>query len=97
MIAPLIPFGIRGAIWYQGEANVGGAYQYRTLLPTMIRNWRTDWGQGDFPFYIVQIAPVPLQPSGQSGKLEPRRLEPCAELWEAQFLTPRPCPTPAWS
>ena len=41
MIAPLMPFGIRGAIWYQGEANVGAAKQYRTLLPTMIRNWRT--------------------------------------------------------
>ena len=57
MIAPLIPYAIRGAIWYQGEANVGRAYQYRTLFPAMIANWRADWGQGDFPFGFVQIAP----------------------------------------
>ncbi len=87
MIAPLIPFGIRGAIWYQGEANVGGAYQYRTLLPTMIRNWREDWREGDFPFYIVQIAPYHYNRSGNGKPLDPRRLEPCAELWEAQLLT----------
>jgi sialate O-acetylesterase len=57
MIAPLIPYGIRGAIWYQGESNVSRAYQYRKLFPAMIQNWRTDWGQGEFPFYYVQIAP----------------------------------------
>ena len=77
MIAPLIPFGIRGAIWYQGEANVGGAYQYRTLLPTMIRNWREDWREGDFPFYIVQITPYHYNRSGNGKPLDPRRLEPC--------------------
>lgn len=57
MICPLQPFAVRGAIWYQGEANAGRAYQYRTLLPTMIECWREDWGQGDFPFLIVQLAP----------------------------------------
>ena len=57
MIAPLIPYGIRGAVWYQGESNTGRAYQYRKLFPAMIENWRNDWGQGDFPFYYVQIAP----------------------------------------
>jgi sialate O-acetylesterase len=57
MLAPLMPYAIRGAIWYQGEANLGGAYRYRTLLPAMIANWRQDWGQGDFPFGIVQLAP----------------------------------------
>ena len=57
MIAPLIPYGIRGGIWYQGESNVKRAYQYRRLFPAMIENWRKDWGQGDFPFYYVQIAP----------------------------------------
>jgi sialate O-acetylesterase len=56
MIRPLAPFGIRGAIWYQGESNAGRAEQYRTLLPTMIKDWRTLWGQGDFPFLIVQLA-----------------------------------------
>ena len=57
MIAPLIPYKIKGAIWYQGESNASRAYQYRTLFPAMIENWRTDWKQGDFPFYFVQIAP----------------------------------------
>jgi len=57
MIAPLVPYGIRGAIWYQGESNTGRAWQYRKLFPAMIENWRNDWGQGDFPFYYVQIAP----------------------------------------
>ena len=73
MIAPLIPYGIRGAIWYQGEANVGGAYHYRTLLPDDDPNWRTDWGQGDFPFCIVQIAPYHYN---QPGTSEHRRLNP---------------------
>jgi sialate O-acetylesterase len=57
MIAPLIPYGIQGVIWYQGESNAGRAYQYRTLFPAMIENWRDDWKQGAFPFYFVQIAP----------------------------------------
>jgi len=56
MIAPLVPFGIRGAAWYQGEGNAARAYQYRTLLPALIRGWRKAWGQGDFPFLIVQLA-----------------------------------------
>jgi sialate O-acetylesterase len=81
MIAPLIPFSIRGAIWYQGESNMGRAKQYQTLLPTMIENWRADWGQGNFPFYIVQIAPYRYH-----------NPEACAELWEAQFLTHRKTP-----
>jgi sialate O-acetylesterase len=57
MIAPIIPYTIQGVIWYQGEANAARSYQYRTLFPTMIKNWRDDWGLGDFPFYFVQIAP----------------------------------------
>ena len=57
MIANLIPYGIRGAIWYQGESNAGRAWQYRNLFADMIRNWRRDWGQGNFPFYAVQLAP----------------------------------------
>lgn len=56
MINPLIPYGIRGAIWYQGEGNSGRPDEYRTLLPAMINNWRTLWNQGDFPFGIVQLA-----------------------------------------
>src|SRR5205823_3234492 len=57
MIAPLIPYGIKGAIWYQGESNAGAAYAYRKLFPVMIQNWRNDWKRGDFPFLFVQLAP----------------------------------------
>ena len=58
MIAPLLPYAIKGAIWYQGEANAPRAYQYQVLLSTMIWNWREAWGQeDDFPFLIVQLAP----------------------------------------
>jgi sialate O-acetylesterase len=57
MIHPLIPYNIRGVIWYQGEANTENPKQYETLFPTMIKNWRKDWQLGDFPFYYVQIAP----------------------------------------
>jgi len=56
MIAPLIPMGIRGAIWYQGEANSGRAMEYRKLFPAMIQDWRKRWGEGDFPFLFVQLA-----------------------------------------
>jgi sialate O-acetylesterase len=56
MIAPLIPFAIKGAIWYQGESNVSAGYEYRTLFRRMITDWREKWGQGDFPFLFVQLA-----------------------------------------
>lgn len=55
MLEPVVPFAIRGAVWYQGESNEGRAEQYKTLLPTMIKAWRDKWGQGDFPFGIVQL------------------------------------------
>ncbi|MFO0840128.1 MAG: sialate O-acetylesterase [Phycisphaerae bacterium] len=57
MIAPLIPYAIRGAIWYQGESNRDHADVYRGLFGAMIEDWRGRWGRGDFPFYFVQIAP----------------------------------------
>jgi sialate O-acetylesterase len=56
MIHPLIPFGIRGVVWYQGENNWNRAYEYRKILPALITDWRKLWQQGEFPFYIVQIA-----------------------------------------
>ena len=56
MLHPIIPFAIKGAIWYQGEANVGRAEQYKKLFPAMIEDWRAQWNY-DFPFYFVQIAP----------------------------------------
>ncbi len=56
-IAPLQPYAIKGAIWYQGESNSSRGEQYRTLFPAMISSWRRAWGQGDFPFLFVQITP----------------------------------------
>ncbi|HSI84798.1 MAG: sialate O-acetylesterase [Candidatus Methylacidiphilales bacterium] len=56
MIDPLIPYGITGAIWYQGENNAERAWQYRKAFPLMIKDWRSHWGQGDFPFYFCQLA-----------------------------------------
>ncbi|MEZ6068727.1 MAG: sialate O-acetylesterase [Pirellulales bacterium] len=57
MIAPLVPYAIEGAIWYQGESNAGRAWEYYTLFPAMIEDWRDKWGQGSFPFLFVQLAP----------------------------------------
>lgn len=57
MINPLIPYTIKGAIWYQGEANASRPEQYKALFPAMVNDWRTRWGSEDFPFYYVQIAP----------------------------------------
>lgn len=81
MIAPLVPYAIRGAIWYQGESNAGRAYQYRTLFPLMIRDWRTKWGY-EFPFYFVQLA------NYMQRKEEPSA-SGWAELREAQLQTLR--------
>lgn len=57
MVNHVLPYQIKGAIWYQGEANVGRADQYSRIFPAMISNWREAWGIKDFPFYFVQIAP----------------------------------------
>lgn len=78
MLAPLMPYRIRGAIWYQGESNVSRAQQYAKLFPAMISDWRKNWGQDDFPFLFVQLAPY------RYGKTDPIA---CAELWEAQNTT----------
>ena len=56
MINPLIPYAFQGVLWYQGEANVSRAQQYKKAFPLMIKDWRTKWGQGDFPFYFVQLS-----------------------------------------
>jgi len=56
VLHPTIGFGIKGVIWYQGESNAVGAYQYASLFPFLIEQWRKEWGQGDFPFYWVQLA-----------------------------------------
>ena len=80
MIVPIIPYGIRGVIWYQGESNAWRAYQYRTLFPTMIKNWRDKWGQGDFPFLFVQLA------NFEATSPQPQEND-WAELREAQLMT----------
>jgi sialate O-acetylesterase len=83
MIHPLIPYGIRGALWYQGEANAERAYQYRTAFPIMISDWRQHWGQGNFPFYFVQLA------SFNSDNGDSQHGSAWAELREAQTFTLR--------
>jgi sialate O-acetylesterase len=80
MINPLLPYGIKGAIWYQGESNAGRAYQYRRIFPMMITDWRSHWGQGDFPFLFVQLANF-MQPK------DPPAESTWAELREAQTMT----------
>jgi sialate O-acetylesterase len=79
MVHPIIPYAIRGVIWYQGEANTSRAYQYRTAFPLLISDWRQQWKQGDFPFYFCQLPifrPKASMP-GESG---------WAELREAQSM-----------
>ena len=65
MVYPLAPYGIRGAIWYQGESNASRAVQYRYLLADMIKDWRNIFRQGDFPFYVVQLANFMLPDENQ--------------------------------
>ncbi len=69
MIKPLIPFAIKGAIWYQGESNRYDGLLYRKIFTGMIENWRHDWGQGNFPFYFVQIAPYTYRDKFSTGLL----------------------------
>jgi sialate O-acetylesterase len=81
MINPLIPYGIRGALWYQGETNAGRAYQYRVAFPLLINDWRQHWGLGSFPFYFVQLA------SFNAGNGDSEHGSTWAELREAQTRT----------
>lgn len=67
MIFPLLPYPIRGVIWYQGEANAKRAEKYETLLSSMITAWRKSWNRGDFPFLIVQLADFNNDPEGPTG------------------------------
>ncbi len=85
MIAPLAPFALSGALWYQGESNVGRAAQYRRLLPALVADWRRAFGQGDFPFYLVSLA-----------AFQPRQETPGEDAWaelrEAQAFAARTVP-----
>jgi sialate O-acetylesterase len=78
MLHPLTPYAIRGAIWYQGESNAGAPMRYRTLMPALIEDWRAAWGEPNFPFYMVQLAPFSAgNPQGMNW----------AELRESQVVT----------
>ncbi len=70
MLSPVIGYGIKGCIWYQGESNYERAEQYKELSKTMVSNWRTLWGQGEFPFYFCQIAPFNYGQFHPNDKLE---------------------------
>lgn len=80
MINPIIPFGIQGVIWYQGETNISRSYQYRTTFPLLINDWREKWNGRTFPFYYVQLATFNSEGDSNIG---------CdwAELREAQTKT----------
>jgi sialate O-acetylesterase len=77
MIAPVAPYSIRGMVWYQGENNVhqGDVSDYATMMQAMVGSWRKLWGQGEFPFFYVQIAPYGKYPKSGS---------PLPEMWEQQ-------------
>ena len=79
MINPIAGYGIKGAIWYQGESNTGMAFQYRELFQKMITDWRNKWQEGDFPFIFVQLA-----------AFNPKNAEPVEDAWaelrEAQLM-----------
>ncbi len=78
MVAPMTSFPVRGFIWYQGEANVGRGKQYATLLPTLIKDWRTRFGGDSLPFYFVQLAPYNYSGRGENA---------LQELWDSQLKT----------
>ncbi|MBX3747475.1 MAG: sialate O-acetylesterase [Verrucomicrobiae bacterium] len=93
MIHPLLPYAIAGAIWYQGESNASRADQYARLYPTLIRNWRHDWAQGDFPFLAVQLAPWDRNRNRSLDEITAHPVESdWAELREAQGIATRVLP-----
>lgn len=79
MVHPLVPFAMRGAIWYQGESNLRDGMLYHEKMKALINGWRAVWNQGDFPFYFVQLAPFTY-----GGGASPYFLP---EIWEAQTAT----------
>ena len=80
MINPLIPYAIKGVIWYQGESNTPRSKEYAITFPNMIKNWREDWNQGDFPFLFVQLANF-------QAPLDKPKEDAWAELRESQTKT----------
>ena len=76
VVLPTQPYGIKGIIWYQGESNASQAAEYADLFPYLIEQWRKEWGQGDFPFYWVQLAnhmQRKAEPAESTTKSPPRK------------------------
>jgi len=78
MISPLVPYGIRGALWYQGESNNGEGMLYHEKMKALINGWRSLWDKEDLPFYYVQLAPF---------NYRNRPKEALAGIWQAQLAT----------
>ena len=88
MVAPVVSYGIRGAIWYQGESNRGDRLGYADKMEALIKGWRTEWKQGDFPFYFVQLAPYNYSNTDVVGHTYPEAYY-LPEIWAAQLKTLR--------
>lgn len=88
-IHPLIPFPIRGVLWYQGESNLAEGPAYTRKMEALIKSWRAAWGQGDFPFLYVQIAPYRVKVYGRENK---ELVDVMPEMWESQAAVLRTVP-----
>lgn len=84
MIAPIVNYGIRGAIWYQGESNRTDRLAYADKMRALIKGWRTEWNQGEFPFYFVQLAPFNYENTDVVGVDYPGAYY-LPEIWVAQL------------
>lgn len=84
MIAPLLGFSIKGALWYQGESNRTRPAQYQKLLPAMVKSWRDAWDSGNWAFYYVQIAPFSYEKdTGEAGRLREAQLKAQSQIPDA--------------
>jgi len=90
MVAPLVPYGIRGVIWYQGESNAPRAHDYRVLFPALIRSWRDAWDDAELPFLFVQLAAFGQKPKHQTAPSGGPST--WSELREAQLMAHRAVP-----
>lgn len=80
MVSPIIPYSIHGVLWYQGESNLGDGLFYTKRMEAMVKSWRREWGEGDFPFYYVKIAPFTYK----DWPVKNATPDMLPKLWEAQ-------------
>jgi sialate O-acetylesterase len=92
MIHPLIPFTLRGVIWYQGESNIRSAHRYSELMKALISEWRARWGQATFPFYLVQLANLHSVSPEPASTAVPSVDDAAARLREAQLIVSQTVP-----